>query len=135
MTGFDVLLSCLALNIYKEARGEDIMGQYAVALVTLNRAREKDGDICRIVFTSKQFSWTETDSVNGVLRDDKMPSKESKEWKQAIYVAQTSFAKKDFTNGATHFHSIKIHPYWVTQMNFHGKFGSHYFYKSRKEEK
>ena len=50
----------MALNIYHEARGESIEGQYAIAHVTLNRvASTKWPDsICDVVYQPYQFSWT-----------------------------------------------------------------------------
>src|SRR5690606_12076272 len=51
-------LSCLALNVFHESRGEPLMGQYAVALVTVNRARRDEEQVCEETFKSKQFSWT-----------------------------------------------------------------------------
>ena len=51
---------CLARNIYHEAGVEPTVGKYAVAQVTLNRL--KDGrwgrDICSVVYSKAQFSWT-----------------------------------------------------------------------------
>ena len=44
-------LFCLALNVYFEARSEDVVGQYAVAEVTLNRvASDRFPDtVCDVV--------------------------------------------------------------------------------------
>ena len=41
-------LFCLALNVYFEARSEDLASQYAVAEVTLNRVASPDfpDDVC-----------------------------------------------------------------------------------------
>ena len=43
----------LTLNVYHEARSEPLIGQMAVALVTLNRANEKHLPISRM--TQKLF--------------------------------------------------------------------------------
>lgn len=53
MVGFDAALLCLALNVWHESRGEDLAGQYAVAFVTINRAKESHADICEVVFKDK----------------------------------------------------------------------------------
>ena len=52
-------VTCLATNIYFEARSEDRVGQYAVAEVTLNRVASPDypDDVCEVVWQDKQFSW------------------------------------------------------------------------------
>ena len=53
-------IMCLALNIYNEARGEPIAGQYAVAQVTIQRTASPkwENTICGAVYEYKQFSWT-----------------------------------------------------------------------------
>jgi hypothetical protein len=52
-------LECLVANIYHEARGEDDLGQAAVAWVTLNRVQHPDypDTICEVVMQDSQFSW------------------------------------------------------------------------------
>jgi len=62
-------VECLALNIYHEARGEPTRGRYAVAWVTVNRARSAQfpSTVCEVVYQKTQnkrgrwvaqFSWT-----------------------------------------------------------------------------
>ncbi|NIO43392.1 MAG: hypothetical protein GTO41_26515, partial [Burkholderiales bacterium] len=48
-------LNCLALNVYHEARGEPMAGQYAVAEVTMNRvaSRRYPNTVCKVVFQKK----------------------------------------------------------------------------------
>lgn len=54
---------CLAQNIYFEARGESINGQYAVGFVTINRLRSSSfpNNLCGVVYQKRlatcQFSW------------------------------------------------------------------------------
>src|ERR1700685_59090 len=64
-------LECLAENVYFEARGEPLEGQYAVAEVTLNRTRSDHfpHTVCGVVHQTRwdpsrgrfvaDFSWTE----------------------------------------------------------------------------
>lgn len=130
MVGFEVLLTCLALNIYKEARGEPLIGQLAVAMVTINRAKQwENGDICKVVFAKSQFSWTITDTENGIVKRNKRPNKNNKSWNQAIRVAKYSLTTKDFTKGATHYHTIDVSPVWTKNMKYINKWGRHKFYK------
>ena len=51
-------LTCLAKNIYFEARGENRTGQYAVGLVTLNRLKSKrfPNTICKVVKQAKYWN-------------------------------------------------------------------------------
>ncbi len=50
-------LACLARNVYFEARGEPVAGQYAVAEVTMNRkaSGRYAGTVCGVVY---QKNWT-----------------------------------------------------------------------------
>jgi spore germination cell wall hydrolase CwlJ-like protein len=82
-------LLCLALNVYFEARGEPIQGQYAVAHVTLNRVKENKSDICSEVFKKNQFSWT--------AHKFKIPSDKDKSWQLAQDVARKVISMKDST--------------------------------------
>ena len=133
MTGFEIAVTCLALNVFKEARGEPVQGQHAVALVTLNRVYRSglSKDVCEVVFEHKQFSWTITDTEGGVLHPHKRPDRTSKEWKRAEQSAREALYMEDFTGGATHYHEIKIKPYWSTSMERVGRWGNHYFYRSK----
>lgn len=129
MTGIEsIALLCLTLNVFKEARGEPVVGQLAVAFVTLNRTKQT-GDVCEAVFAPKQFSWVETDTKGGVLVPSKRPDRTSKEWKQAEAVAKAAFYANDFTHGATHFHTSKVSPKWARKLKFVGEYGDHRFYK------
>ncbi len=51
-------LTCLALNVYYEARGEPLAGKYAVAEVTMNRvfSHRYPGTVCEVVF-EKRWDW------------------------------------------------------------------------------
>ena len=134
MTGFDLLLTCLALNVYKEARGEPDIGQMAVALVTINRARNRfDGDVCKAVFQDKQFSWTITDVENGVLLPSKRPNRKSESWLKATEIARMALTMKDFTGGANHYHATYVSPAWVKNLELVGKWGDHIFYKEKRK--
>jgi N-acetylmuramoyl-L-alanine amidase len=133
MTGFEITLTCLALNVFKEARGEPVKAQHALALVTINRARRNNSgkDICRIVFEPNQFSWTSKDSKNGVLLKNKRPNRDSAEWKRAEQSARESLYMKDFTGGATHYHEVNYKPTWIRKMKYIGRWGNHYFYMAK----
>jgi spore germination cell wall hydrolase CwlJ-like protein len=117
-------LFCLALNIYYEARGEPLQGQYAVAHVTLNRVKQNYSDICTEVFKQGQFSWTR--------HKFKIPSDKDKSWKVAQEVARRALSSKDITGGATYFHSRNCR----NTTNFKNKrvttkIGGHIFYVNR----
>jgi spore germination cell wall hydrolase CwlJ-like protein len=130
MTGIDAALICLALNVYKEARGEPIAGQQAVALVTINRAKLSGRDVCDVVMAPKQFSWTATDMRHGRLKHDKRPDTRGREWQTAVGVARVALwgVLPDFTGGATHYHRHDVAPAWGRSMRPLGRWGNHLFY-------
>lgn len=118
-------LFCLAANVYHEARGEPIEGQFGVALVTLNRAERRLDKICKVVYAKKQFSWTNT-KPHPLVKDPVA-------WEQAKAVARLSLHMADFTGGATHYHALSVSPYWRDDMVILGQWGSHVFYKEERK--
>src|SRR3569832_1942068 len=90
---------CLALNIYHEARGENIAGQYAVAMVTMNRAKHDKSKVCGVVLKPHQFSWTTKMVHNKRLLKAGQPKV-----KQAWWQTQQNTKKKktNKTNDNTH---------------------------------
>ena len=117
---------CMALNIYHEARGESIEGQYAIAHVTLNRvASTKWPDsICDVVYQPYQFSWTHQ------IRDQKPKGNAWTVAKQAAALV-LSGEHKDNTGGADHYHADYVNPYWSEDMDLTTTIGTHLFYKAR----
>jgi spore germination cell wall hydrolase CwlJ-like protein len=65
-------LGCLVANVYHEARGEDVLGQAAVAHVTLNRVRlpAYPDSVCGVVWQKGQFSWTEDGKSDHMTNPD-----------------------------------------------------------------
>lgn len=115
-------LTCLAQNVYYEARGESRAGQEAVAYVTLNRVAQRKKSICQVVFERHQFSWT--------MQKRKAPYGPA--WTNALAVANRVLQERnDFTGGATHFHSTAVKPAWSRTLRFTMRIGQHLFYASR----
>jgi spore germination cell wall hydrolase CwlJ-like protein len=127
-------LRCLAENVYFEARGEPLQGQYAVAEVTLNRLRSGDfpNTLCKVVHESRwdrirkrfvaHFSWTE-----GEPRDD--PSGPA--WDKAMTVATAVYDQKQepVVPGALFYHATRVHPAWAKDKKPLATIGNHVFYK------
>jgi len=65
-------LNWLAKNIYHEARGQSIKGQYAVAIVTLNRVKSGKfpESIEKVVTQPGQFSWYHHKTINKITESD-----------------------------------------------------------------
>jgi spore germination cell wall hydrolase CwlJ-like protein len=127
-------LACLARNIYFEARGEPVAGQYAVAEVTMNRraSRRYPNTVCGVVYQKNwdplrgryvgMFSWTEFDTL---------PDPAGEEWHRAMAIAEAVYYQRyvPTLQGATHFHANYIKPDWAKQKYRVAKIGRHIFYK------
>lgn len=121
----------LALNIYHEARGENIEGMIAVGFVTLNRVRSGrfPNSVADVVQQGGekrnrcQFSWW----CDG-RRDT---PKEGKAWQQARLVAKGLLKGKYFdeTEGALFYYNPKkSSPCWGESSSFIVNIGSHKFF-------
>lgn len=127
-------LRCLAENVYFEARGEPLEGQYAVAEVTLNRSRSKyfPRTVCGVVHQSgwdpirrrhvAHFSWTELGPISpgdGVA------------WKQAMNVAKAVYDNTyaPVVPGALFYHATNIRPSWARTKRAVATIGNHVFYR------
>jgi len=127
-------LSCLARNVYFEARGEPKAGQYAVAEVTMNRkaAASYPASVCEVVHQKNwdairkryvaAFSWTEIDGL---------PQPSGDEWAQAQEVAREVYdgERPEKLEGALYYHSTRIKPSWAKEKKVVARIGRHEFYK------
>jgi spore germination cell wall hydrolase CwlJ-like protein len=127
-------LSCLARNVYYEARGEPVAGQYAVAEVTMNRtaSRRYADTVCGVVHQKNwdwirgrfvgAFSWTEFDSL---------PEPSGEAWQRAQEVAEAVYYRRETPalDGATHFHARYVNPSWAKQKRQVAQIGKHVFYR------
>src|SRR6185312_9431184 len=127
-------LECLAENVYFEARGEPMDGQYAVAEVTLNRTRAQNfpHSICAVVHETRwdagrrryvaDFSWTE---LGGLAPQDVQA------WKSAMAVATAVYddLREPLVPGALFYHATNIRPAWARGRRAVATIGNHIFYK------
>lgn len=128
---------CMAANLYHEARGEVIMGQHAVAQVTMNRAGRDPKNVCKVVAAPRQFSWTNkgtglTKRANGKLvLTAKGEPKDKFAWNTAMKIAAVTLNGRmpDFTHGANHYHADYVNPYWKHSMAKVAVVGHHLFYR------
>lgn len=123
-------ITCLALNIYHEARSEPIDGQVAVAVVTLNRVASNryPNDICGVVWQNKQFSWT---------HDGKSDTpKDKAAWNLAKTLAEATLDDPEgvtsLTGDVLHYHADYTTPFWARNKQPVAHIGSHIFYGSIK---
>ena len=124
--------TCLALNVYFEARSEaSVLSQFAVAQVTMNRVQsDKYPDtLCGVVWQRKQFSWTHDG------KSDKPHEREA--WVRAQWVANVTLdnPKKNvglLPTNALNYHADYVQPAWSKSKSLTRitKIGKHYFYTS-----
>jgi spore germination cell wall hydrolase CwlJ-like protein len=116
-------LQCLAENVYYEARGELIVGQYAVAEVTMNRVHSGDfpDTVCAVVHQPGAFSWT--------ARED-LPAPGGYEWQRARAVAASVYDNDEspFVRGALYYHATHVAPEWAPTRTQLTRIGRHLFY-------
>jgi spore germination cell wall hydrolase CwlJ-like protein len=127
-------LNCLAENVYYEARGEPLAGQYAVAEVTMNRVASPlfPSTVCAVVHEKRwdsirkryvgAFSWTELDS-------NRLPRGVA--WRQACGVAEAVYegAYTPVLHGALFYHAKSTRPRWAKSKQRVARIGNHVFYK------
>lgn len=144
---------CIALNVYYEARADNLAGKYAVADVVLNRvndsrfpdtvceviregimveswstAQHKDlSDEERVYYPKRnrcQFSWY-CDGMADV------PTQKAA-WRDAQIIAYNIVQFGTFrgiTEGATHYHATYVSPSWSLVYQVIGRVGAHIFYR------
>jgi spore germination cell wall hydrolase CwlJ-like protein len=118
-------IECLAMNVYHEARGEPVIGQIAVAQVTMNRVKHEyfPDNVCSVVWDEDQFSWTNDG------RSDRIRDQDS--YTVALSIAETVYYDKedDPTKGSLFYHATYIKaPYWTEYMEVSTRIGIHIFY-------
>ena len=136
-------VECLAKNIYFEARNEPFAGQFAIALVTLNRVYDDTfpNTVCEVVYQGIhnkrgfpklnrcQFSWY-CDGISDT-------TKNVRAWKDTQKIANLAMISYgsmksqglDYTEGARYYHTYEIEPHWSRSYPKVGRIGQHIFYR------
>ena len=127
-------LDCLARNVYYEARGESLAGQYAVAEVTMNRKAAPlfPKTVCEVVYQKNwdplrnryvgAFSWTEFEVLDA-------PAGEA--WQRALKIAEDVYYRRrtPVLPGVLHFHASYTRPEWAKERERVARIGRHVFYR------
>ena len=133
----ETMLICLALNIFWEARNQDIIGQLAVGQVVMNRVADKryPDTPCKVIMQGPvyksgypvrhrcQFSW--------YCDGKSYKAREGRAFIQAYFLAQIVIGGQyaDVTEGATHYHADYVLPDWIESKTFTTQIGDHLFYR------
>jgi len=132
----DMCIDVLARTLWGEARNQGTHGMQAVANVVMNRtdhAQEKGrfwwgNNVIQVCQKPYQFScWNRNDpnfkKVQSVDESDLY-------FASAVRIARRAVigALNDITNGATHYHTKNIAPYWAKGRTPCAEIGSHVFY-------
>ena len=132
-------ISCLARNVYYEARGESLEGQKAVALVTLNRVENSmfPDTICGVVNERKtvkgrtkcQFSWRCESHTN--------PKKAVRQSHESYQAALSAILEYDtltttlVTKDTLFFHAKHVRPFWRKVKQRLTRIDNHIFYDQK----
>lgn len=140
---FTEQFSCLAENIYFEARSESQLAKRAVAYVTLNRVKSDlyPDSICGVVYQGVrnsnglmardkcQFSWY-CDGKPDII-DDKHA------WftaQQIAYMVLNTYSDfPDPVEGALMFHAVYVNPKWRRDYERVARIDQHIFYKLKND--
>jgi spore germination cell wall hydrolase CwlJ-like protein len=131
-------LECMAINVYREARGEPFEGKVAVAQVTMNRVNHSGfpDNVCGVVYERNvfmqrvvcQFSWY-CDSAVRVSPINNRAYHDSYEVAKKVLLEGFEL---DGIKDALYFHADYVSPNWnYTEV---AKIGAHIFYKGKEND-
>ena len=140
--------TCLAKNMYYEARNQGLAGQLAVSLVVMNRVKDSryPNTVCGVVEQGPtreswkkngtfypiknrcQFSWF----CDGKSDDPKEPTTYKRLLDLALVLVYDDIQIVDFTEGATHYHADYVYPEWRKSKTKTVEIADHIFYRWEK---
>ena len=133
----DVVVVCLAINIYFEARNQPVEGQVAVSQVVMNRVDDRrfPDDPCAVIKQGPrtptgvpllhqcQFSWY-CDGKSDIPEDH-----DAYRWATIVALGIMTDRYTDRVRGATHYHADHIEPDWPIIKTKTAHIGNHIFYR------
>jgi len=143
----DNQITCLADNIYHEARGQGKVGWLAVAFVTVNRMNDNryPDTICGVVHQAPtRESWKKNGKYYPIRNkcqfswycDGKADTIHNKKLYDDIYTfihyimtPEYQIDYIDITDGATHYHADYVTPAWAETKTKTAEIGDHIFYR------
>jgi len=136
---------CMALNIYHEARSDNLAGKFAVADVVINRVYDTryPNTVCGVIYQGDHKpSWKDPNTLVPVRNrcqfswycDGKSDHPyDGDAWRESVLISTQIMGDgkyRGLTEGATHYHADWIEPYWAPTLQQVGTIGSHIFYRA-----
>ena len=120
-------LTCMAVAIYFEARGEPINGQLLVAETIINRVADErwPDTVCGVVKQPHQFSFY-SDGMSDKPRD-------MEAYEIAREVAAVALCGDHLWSGALYYHTHAVRPVWRHALEPIKVEGNHIFYTNIKD--
>lgn len=115
---------CLSVAIFREGRGESLVGQYSIAEVIHNRTKHSKypDNYCDVIKQKSQFSFYKGSASL------KPPKYELEAWEESKKVAKNFYKNKtNYTNGSTYFNHKSLGVKYKTNVK-PVKYGNHIFY-------
>ena len=133
------MLTCLALNVYHESKNQSLIGQIAVAQVTMNRVRDEryPDNVCDVVKQGLTYKWNPSIPIRNKCQfswycDGKSDKpRDEHAWDKAMLVAHGVYYGNldDFVEGATHYHAHYVLPSWASTKTYITRIDDHIFYR------
>lgn len=118
--------TCMRLNLYHEARGEDLQGLLAVMNVTMARVMSNQfpNTVCEVVWQKNQFEWTEKGVEFGVQIHDQLG------WNKVNQIMKFYNVYHDYDPTVVYYHSGEK-PRWfqTAPLEQVHRIGNHVFYR------
>jgi N-acetylmuramoyl-L-alanine amidase len=125
-------VTCMAQNLWFEARGSSHTDRLAIANVVLNRVDDPryPNDICEVIWQPYQFSWTNDGRSDQVRVLNPM---DRRAWREIVElsIASVTAGIDDPTQGATHFHATYVQPAWASSLKRLVQIDDHVYYRYR----
>ncbi len=135
----ETAITCLALNIYFEARNQSTIGQIAVAQVAMNRVIDErfPNTVCEVVRQGQTYSWNPDLPIRNRCQfswwcDGKSDiPKDEQAYEKAMLMAVGVYMGHldDFVDGATHYHATYVMPDWSESKQYIVRIDDHVFYR------
>lgn len=140
-------VTCLAKNMYFEARSEGIAGLVATTQVVFNRLKSEEypNTICGVIEQAKLSQWwLKEKGIEKPIKNKCQFSwfcdgysdepKDEKTYNEIYNLAEEFIAGKhksmiDITDGAMWYHADYVHPRWADYKEVTTKVGRHIFYR------